>query len=129
MMIIIILLIIISIIISKSIVNNNNKYLDKTLNKIKEKVSISDKVTYFNIYGNYYILTTTNNIVVLNKEYEEVLKEDIKILATNENELIYKNNKLMYEETLLKDDLLTYKYYDATNNELIKETTMKEEVR
>ena len=32
----------------------------------------------------------------------------------------------MYEETILKNNKLTYKYYDATNNELIKETKMEQ---
>ena len=40
-------------------------------------------------------------------------------------ELIYKNNKLMYEETKQKDKALTYKYYDAKTGDFIKETTME----
>ena len=40
-------------------------------------------------------------------------------------ELIYKTNKLMYEEKEIKDKNLTYKYYDATTGDFIKETTME----
>ena len=130
-LIILIVVLIIGILIMKNIINKNQKYLDNKLNLIKENYQLQEETTYFNIYGNYYILTTDTNIIVLNKEYEEVLKEDINILASNKNKyaLIYKNNKLMYEETIINKDKLTYKYYDTTNNELIKETEMKEKAR
>ena len=32
----------------------------------------------------------------------------------------------MFEETTLKDDNLTYKYYDAITGKLIKETIMEQ---
>lgn len=110
-----------------SITNKNNNYLDNITKDIKENYKVEDKITYSNKYGNYYIFTTEKKVIVLNKEYEEVLKKDIDILDENKNnyDLIYKNNKLMYEQTILKKDKLTYKYYDATNNKFIKETTME----
>jgi len=110
-----------------SINNKNNKYLNKITKDIKENYEVKEEITYSNKYGNYYIFTTNKKVIVLNKEYEEILKEDIDILDDNKNnfDLIYKNNKLMYEETILKKEKLTYKYYDATNNELIKETIME----
>ena len=54
-------------------------------------------------------------------------KFDIEILSNNKNNypLIYKNNKLMYEETTREDNELIYKYYDATTKEFIKETIME----
>ena len=110
-----------------SITNKNNNYLNSISKDIKKNYKIEEKITYANKYGNYYIFTTKSKVIVLNKEYEKILKEDLKILEDNKNkyELIYKNNKLIYEETILKKDKLTYKYYDATNNKFIKETTME----
>ena len=130
--ILLLILIIISYLIVLLYLNNKNQnYLDSIPKIIKENYNIEEEISYYNIHGNYYILTTDTKIIVLNKEYEEVLNDKIAILAPNENNynLIYKNNKLMYEETILKKDKLTYKYYDATTNEIIKETNMKEEVR
>lgn len=107
--------------------NKNTNYLDNISKDIKKHYNIEEKIIYSNIYGNYYIFTTDTKVIVLNKEYEEVLENEINILAENKKnyELIYKNSKLMYEETIIKKDKLTYKYYDATNYKLIKETTME----
>ena len=111
-----------------SVINNKNEnYMNNITENIKENYDLEEEITYSNLYGNYYILTTSKEVIVLNKEYEEILKEDITTLASNPDnyDLIYKNNKLMYEETILKKDKLTYKYYDATTNEIIKETNME----
>lgn len=124
---IIITIIVISLLLLSYINNRNHNYLDNISKDIKKHYKIKEKITYSNIYGNYYIFTTKDKVIVLNKEYEEVLENEINILAENKNnyELIYKNSKLMYEETILKKDKLTYKYYDATSYKLIKETTME----
>ena len=128
------LLLIISItiiLILSNINKNNNKYLDNITKNIKENYNIKEKITYSNLYGNYYIFTTKTKVIVLNKEYEEIKKFNIDILSNNKNnyQLIYKNNKLMYEETIKKKDKITYKYYDATNNKLIKEISVKEDIK
>ena len=127
--IIILIVIIISIIsiLIFFINNKNNKYLNNISKSISTNYDIKEDITYSNKYGNYYIFTTKTKVIVLNKEYEEILKENIDILAPNKANyaLIYKNNKLIYEQTILKKDKLTYKYYDATNSEFIKETTME----
>ena len=114
-------------IIMFSLINKNNKYLNSITKDIKSNYKLKSDITYSNKYG-YYIFTTSTKVIVLNKEFEEILSKDIDILDKNKNnyELIYKNNKLMYEETILKNNKLTYKYYDATNNELIKETKMEQ---
>ena len=122
--ILLIIIIILSLILF-SITNKNDKYLSSITKDISKNYKIEEKITYSNKYGNYYIFTTKKNVIVLNKEYEEILKENIEILADNKNDLIYKNNKLMYEETIYKKDKVTYKYYDATNNKLIKETHLE----
>ena len=98
-------------IIMFSLINKNNKYLNSITKDIKSNYKLKSDITYSNKYGNYYIFTTSTKVIVLNKEFEEILSKD---------------NKLMYEETILKNNKLTYKYYDATNNELIKETKMEQ---
>lgn len=125
---VILIIIIILTIIVFTIVNKNNKYLNSITKDIESNYKLDEDITYSNKYGNYYIFTTDTKVIVLNKEFEEILKKDINILEDNKNDydLIYKNNKLMYEETILKKDKLTYKYYDATSNELIKETNMEQ---
>lgn len=125
----IILCIIIFIILYISfILNRNNNYLEKMTKKIQDNYEIKEEITDTNQYGNYYIITTTKNVIVLNKEYQEIRKEDINILAEKDDnmELIYKTNKLMYEEKQVEDKVLIYKYYDATTGDFIKETTMEQ---
>ena len=114
-------------IIMFSLINKNNKYLNSITKDIKSNYKLKSDITYSNKYGNYYIFTTSTKVIVLNKEFEEILSNDIDILDKNKNnyELIYKNNKLMYEETILKKSKLTYKYYDAKTYEFIKEIKME----
>lgn len=109
------------------ITNHNQDELDHITQNIKDNYSIKDEITYSNRYGNYYIFTTNSNVYVLNNEYKEVYKKEIGSLATNEENLpiIYKTNKLMYEKTIRKKDKITYEYYDALTNQLIKETTLE----
>ena len=106
---------------------NNQEYLRDITQNIKNNYQIKEKITYLNEYNNYYIFTTKKRVIVLNNEYSEILNESIAtIQPKKENqELIYKTNKLMYEETILKDNNLTYRYYDATNGKFIKETVME----
>lgn len=107
--------------------NNNTNYMEKTLKNIKDNYQINEEITYYNEYNNYYIFTTKTKVIVLNNEYEEILNEDITNIKKRKNnqELIYKTNKLMFEETILDDNNLTYKYYDASNYELVKETVLE----
>ena len=107
--------------------NNNTNYIEKTLKNIKDNYQINEEITYYNEYNNYYIFTTKTKVIVLNNEYVEILNEDITNIKKRKNnqELIYKTNKLMFEETILDDNNLIYKYYDASNYELVKETVLE----
>ena len=126
-LLILIILLIIYLLTLLYINNKNNKYLTNLSDTIKENYKISSNITYVNFHNNYYIIKTKKQIIILNKEYDEILTDDINILAPNPKnyQLIYKNNKLMYEETTLKDNKLIYRYYDATTKEFIKETIME----
>ena len=80
-----------------------------------------------NLYGNYYIFTTKEKVIVLNKEFREVASEDKSQLAENKNDyqLIYKANKLMYEETILSKKAVTYKYYDSKTYKQLSKITLE----
>lgn len=123
----VIVLILICIFSLSYTINKNNKYQDDLEKQIKENYNLKEEITYLNQYGNYYIFTTKNNVIVLNKEYKEILKEDIEKISKNKDnyELIYKTNKLMYEETITKENKVTYIYYDAESLKKIKETTLE----
>ena len=106
---------------------HSKNYLDSITKDIKNNYQIDEQITYSNKYNNYYIFTTKTRVIVLNNEYNEILKEDINTITQipKNMKLIYKTNKLMFEETILEDNKLTYKYYDANNKELVKETIME----
>ena len=106
---------------------NNEDYITNLTTKIKNHLKINDEITYTNQYGNYYIVKTTKDIIVLTKDYKEVLKEKVSILNNDlkEYDLIYKTNKLMYEKTIIKGNNLTYEYYDIKTGSLIKKTSME----
>lgn len=125
---VLLILVIVVILYISYLVNTNNNYLSDITKKIQDNYKITEKITYTNQYGNYYIIKTTSNVIVLNKEYKEILKENIsKIEEQKDNmELIYKTNTLMYEEKILKKNTLTYKYYDAKTGKFLKETIMEQ---
>lgn len=124
---IIVIILIIGILYISYITNHNQDELNNITQSIKDNYSVKDEITYSNRYGNYYIFTTESDVYVLNNEYQKVYQKEISSLATNEENLpiIYKTNKLMYEKTIRKKDKITYEYYDALTNQLIKETTLE----
>lgn len=121
-----VIILIIVILYLSHLSNHNQNYLDNITQDIKDNYQIDEEITYSNLYGNYYIFTTKSQVIVLNKEYKEILKDSISTIKIKKDmELIYKTNQLMYEETEVDDKVLTYKYYDATTGDFIKETTME----
>lgn len=126
--ILIVVILALAIIFSLSyIINKNNDYQEDITKNIKEHYNVDGEITYSNAYGNYYIFTTKNNVIVLNKEYEEVLKEDINTLADNKEgyELIYKTKTLMYEKTTIQDNKVIYTYYDAKTYKELSKTELE----
>lgn len=108
--------------------NHNQDYLNNITKTITANYQLDEEITYSNKYNNYYIFTTKSKVIVLNNEYQEVLNQSIATIKNiSENqELIYKTNTLMFEEKELKKNNLIYKYYDASTGELVKETTMEQ---
>lgn len=110
------------------LISHNQKYLDSIANCIKRNYDINEEITYTNKYTNYYIFTTKDRVIVINNEFLEVLNESIAIIKPkpDNQDLIYKTNKLMFEETIVKNDELIYRYYDATTGNFIKETVLEQ---
>lgn len=120
---------IIGVLYMSYLANHNQDYLDKVTQDIQNNYPITEEITSSNQYGNYYIITTTKQVIVLTKEYIEVLKEDISLLKENpdNNHLIYKTNQLMYEKTIRTNKNITYEYYDAKTGKQIKTTTLEQQ--
>ena len=125
--IIVVVIILIGIFSLSYTINKNDRYKENIIKNIQNNYQVNNNITYANFYGNYYIFTTKTNVIVLTKEYQEVLKEDIKDLAENTNnyELIYKTNKLMYENTTIKKNKVIYDYYDTKTYKKISSTTLE----
>ena len=123
---IILLIVVINILYISYTIEHNKDLLTEASKKIKENYHI-DKINYINTYGNYYIIKNNHQVIVLSKDYKEVLKEDIKDLKEldTKTEIIYKKNKLVYEKKTMKGNKVTYQYYDAITGKKIKSTTLE----
>lgn len=125
--IIAIVLILSCIIYISYITDNNTEEIKRIKNEISKNYNANGGIEYINEYNNNYIIKTNNKVVVLSKDYKEIIKEDISKLkdSIKDAKLIYKTNKLMYEKTISKKNTITYEYYDALSGELIKSTKME----
>jgi hypothetical protein len=125
--VIIIIIILVGVFSLSYTINKNDNYQEKLIKTISDNYQVDDSITYANLYNNYYVFTTKNNVIVLNKEYKEVEKKDINDLASNTNnyELVYKTKKLMYENTIIKKNKVIYEYYDAKTYKKIATTTLE----
>ena len=126
--IIIIILILIGVFSLSYRITNNNNYKEKIINNIKKNFSQTDTIEYANIYNNYYIFTTKDKIYVLDDKYKEVLKEDLNKLAKNTNnyEIIYRDKKIMYENTIRSNNKVIYEYYDSKDYKKISSTNLEQ---
>lgn len=126
--IIVIILILVGVFSLSYTITKNNNYKEEIMKNINTHYQTDEAITYANFYNNYYILTTKNNVVVLNNEYQEVEKQDLNKLAKNTNnyEIIYKTNKIMYENTITKKNKVTYEYYDAKTYKQLSSTTLEQ---
>ncbi len=95
---------------------------------VKEVVANYDdvNVNYVNKYNSYLIFTTDSYLIVLDKDYEEIFKEDINKLYDMDGDfdILYKQNKVMYEKSKIDDRVLTYTYYDIYTGEELSEVVL-----
>ena len=108
-------------------INNNKEQLKELINTITKKYKTEEKIIDLNRYGEYTILTTKNQIIIINKEYKEIKKEELSKLKKmpSNYKIIYKENKIMYETTKLKNNKLKYQYYDAITGQKISSIIME----
>ena len=123
---IILVIIVINILYISYTVDNNKESLNQTAKEIAANYQ-TDKINYINTYGNYYIIETKNQVIVLSKDYKEVLKKDLQDLKEldSKTDIIYKKNKLIYEKKIIKDKKVIYQYYDAITGKEINSTTLE----
>lgn len=99
-----------------------DKYDNKLINEIKKNTDIEDIV--YAIKGNdNYVVTCNNKLYVLDLKYKKILTESIDNLYKRKDNLkiVYKRNKLMYENTILYNDYVIYEYYDVYTNDKLDE--------
>ena len=123
-----IVIIIVIIVLSLSYtINNNNNYKNNLINNIKKNYTLNDDINYINFYDKYYIITTKDKVIVLDDNYKEIYKEELSKLAKNTNnyDLIYKNKKLMYVNTINDKNKITYEYYDIKNYKRTSEVNLE----
>ncbi len=81
---------------------------------------VVDDIMYANMDSNYYVILDKSNVIVLDMNFDEVLKDDKRKLVNmdGEYEIVYKQNKLKYEKKKFSKNKISYIYYDAyTGNE------------
>ena len=123
-----IILVCISIIIYISYIEDKNENDLKNIEKdIRKNYQTTGKINYTNQYGNYYIIKTDSEVIILSKDYKEVAKESLSKLSKTPDteELIYKTNKIMYEKTIRTNKKVIYEYYDAISGKKVKTTTLE----
>lgn len=105
------------------IVSNNNKYTDNITKDIIANYKVNGKINYLNKSGLYYIIIDNVNLIVLDNNYKVVLEQE-KIARNNKYNVVYKQNRLMYEEDKVIKGKIRYTYYDINTLEKIKDITI-----
>lgn len=100
----------------------NNIYEKKIFNDIYNNGYMD--VKYLNKDNNYYIIKTKDKVLVLDLNYEEIISIDINKLKDKNLELVYRRNKLYYEEKVKDDGKLIYKFYNVETCELEYEISL-----
>lgn len=105
-------------------VHSNDKYIDSIKSNITNKYK-KINIDYVNEYGGYYIVVSNNNIIVLDFDYNEIIKDSVSNIKLNKFDIVYKTNKIMYEETVLKNNKLIYNYYDIDSGKFIDSVILR----
>lgn len=105
-------------------VHSNDKYIDSIKSNITNKYK-KINIDYVNEYGGYYIVVSNNNIIVLDFDYNEIIKDSVSNIKLNKFDIVYKTNKIMYEETVLKNNKLIYNYYDIDSGKFMDSVILR----
>jgi len=103
------------------LVSNNNKYINSIEKDICDNYDIKDDIIYVNKSHLYYIILTSDYLIVLDDNYKEIFKDDVNNIVDKKDnyEIVYRLNKVMYEEKKVLDKKIIYNYYDIYTNECI----------
>ena len=120
-LVIIIILFILSFYLISYFLEKDEEYIGSVKDKIMDNTDVK-KIDYLNIYGNNYIVSDGSYIYVFDKEYKEISKVDIILLAKNTNnyDIIYEDELLMYYKDYYKNSKIICEYYDIYKYELVK---------
>ena len=105
----------------------NDNYYNNISKSIKDNYA-NINLYYVNKYNDYYIFLSDENYGVLDGEYNEIMLISKSLVHDNTNnyDVIYKDNKLIYQEEVLDKDKLMINYYDIYTYQLDKTITMRE---
>ena len=103
----------------------NDNYYNNISKSIKDNYA-NINLYYVNKYNDYYIFLSDENYGVLDGEYNEIMLISKSLVHDNTNnyDVIYEDNKLMYQEEVLDKDKLMINYYDIYTYQLDKTITM-----
>ena len=103
----------------------NDNYYNNISKSIKDNYA-NINLYYVNKYNDYYIFLSDENYGVLDGEYNEIMLISKSLVHDNTNnyDVIYKDNKLIYQEEVLDKDKLMINYYDIYNYQLGKTITI-----
>ncbi len=119
---IIIIVIIVSLYFIYPVIKNNN-YQENIEESIYKNTDIT-KITYLNKDNNYYIVKTSNEVIVLDLNYEEVYRITLSELKDSDMDLTYRRGSLYYKDKVREKNKLTYHFYDVKTLELIYESNI-----
>lgn len=100
-------------------VNKNDKYNNDMVSYIKKNITSLESINYINKYDNYYIVKDNLNVMVIDNDMDIVLSEKLSNIYSSYDDIVYRLNKLMYVEKIVKDNKVIYNYYDIYNHEEI----------
>ena len=105
----------------------NDNYYNNISKSIKDNYA-NINLYYVNKYNDYYIFLSDENYGVLDGEYNEIMLISKSLVHDNTNnyDVIYKDNKLIYQEEVLDKDKLMINYYDIYTYQLDKTIPMGE---
>ena len=103
----------------------NDNYYNNISKSIKDNYA-NINLYYVNKYNDYYIFLSDENYGVLDDEYNEIMLISKSLVHDNTNnyDVIYKDNKLIYQEEVLDKDKLMINYYDIYTYQLDKTITI-----
>ena len=103
-------------------VSLDKRYISNLEKEILSNTDIKE-VIYINKYDGYYIVKDSDYMYFFDSKYEEIYKVEVSMLHENKNnyDLVYRDNTIMYMDSVKNKDGVIFKYYDIYSYELIDE--------